>query len=107
MLTMQFQAELLRQGAVGGAKAAQQLFVELQENFWKFDGSKGWKVMVRIFLKLEGLQQTCLNQHLLQDDSTLRQFAAGFTQNQPLFDFIDACQGKERADYKLKGKYFY
>ena len=99
----QFQDELLRQGAVGGAKAAQQLFDELQNYFRKLDGSKGWRIMVRIFVNLEGLLQTCVNLRLFQGERTLRQFASGFTQNQPLFDFVDAGQGKERADHKIKG----
>lgn len=97
-----FQEEFLRQGAVGGAIAAQQLLEKLQDYFGKFDGSKGWRIMVRIFVNLEGLLQTCVNLGLLREESTLRQFASGFTQNQPLFDFVDAGHGKERADHKIK-----
>lgn len=59
--------------------------------------------MVRVFVNLEGLEQTCVDLHLSDSYGTLRQFASGFTQNQPLFDFVDAGRGKERADHKIKG----
>lgn len=59
--------------------------------------------MVRVFVNLEGLEQTCVDLHLSHSYGTVRQFASGFTQNQPLFDFVDAGRGKERADHKIKG----
>lgn len=33
----------------------------------------------------------------------LQQFASGFTGRQPLFDFVDVGDGKEKADQKIKG----
>lgn len=101
--TSKFRDELLHEGAVGGAKAAQQLHDELQDYLRKFDGSKGWKLMVRIYVNLEGLKQTYVSRGLYAEEVTLREFANGFTQNQPLFDFVDVGYGKERADHKIKG----
>lgn len=60
--------------------------------------------MVRIYLNMEGLLKTCRNQQVVQDEDSLRKFAVGFTQSQPLFDFIDAGRGKEKADHKIKGE---
>jgi len=103
IIALKFRDELLHEGAIGGAKAAQQLLDELQDYLRKFDGSKGWKLMIRIYVNLEGLKQTYANRGLYAEEVTLREFANGFTQNQPLFDFVDVGYGKERADHKIKG----
>jgi len=59
--------------------------------------------VVRIYVNLEGLKQTYISRGLYAEEVTLREFATGFTQNQPLFDFVDVGYGKERADHKIKG----
>lgn len=59
--------------------------------------------MVRIYANLEGLLKKYAYIGFTEEERALRLFVTGFTQSQPLFDFVDAGQGKERADHKIKG----
>ena len=98
-----FPEHLLQQGARGGAEAAYQLLSKIEDHLGSLEGAKHWKILVRLYVNLEGLIRKCLDLGLLQDEKTLRHFCAGFTQSQPLFDIVDAGHGKERADHKIKG----
>lgn len=62
-----------------------------------------WRIIVRVYANLEGLSKKYTYIDFIEEKKVLRHFVAGFTQSQPLFDFIDAGQGKERADHKIKG----
>ncbi|KAL8905340.1 MAG: hypothetical protein Q9207_002688 [Kuettlingeria erythrocarpa] len=68
----------------------------------KYDGAVHWKIIVRIYANLEGLLKKYAYIGFAEEERALRQFVAGFTQSQPLFDFVDAGYGKERADHKIK-----
>ena len=102
-LYAKFPEHLLQQGARGGAEAAYQLLTKSEDYLAPLEGAKNWKILVRIYVNLEGLIKKCLDVGLLQDEMTLRLFCAGFTESQPLFDIVDAGHGKERADHKIKG----
>lgn len=55
-----FEEELLRGGSNGGAIAAQRLLEQIQGYFQKVNRSANqWKIMVRIFVDLEGLARKC------------------------------------------------
>ena len=62
-----------------------------------------WKIIVRVYANLECLLMKYAYIDFYEEKRALRQFVAGFTQNQPLFDFVDAGEGKERTDHKIKG----
>jgi hypothetical protein len=59
--------------------------------------------MVHIYLSLDKLAMKLASVGLLRSPSDFRAFAQRFSVNQPLFSIIDVGQGKERADYKIKG----
>ena len=58
--------------------------------------------MVRVYMNVKGLTKKLLDIGFLPNEDSLRQFATGFTQNQALFDIVDAGRGKERADHKIR-----
>lgn len=97
-----FDESLIRQGAIGGGEAANRLLNNIKAHVQKYDGAVHWKIIVRVYVNLEGLLKKYAYIGFNEEEKALRQFVAGFTQSQPLFDFVDAGQGKERADHKIK-----
>jgi len=99
-----FPDDLLCQGTSGGEEAAQRLLTEATKYLERYKGAKDWKLIVRIFVNLEGLARKCQQFDIITQSNTLRDFATGFAQSQPLFDFVDVGYGKERADHKIRGE---
>ncbi|KAL8922353.1 MAG: hypothetical protein Q9208_005206 [Pyrenodesmia sp. 3 TL-2023] len=97
-----FDESLIRQGAVGGGEAANRLLDNIKRHIQQHDGAVHWKIIVRIYANLEGLLKKYAYIGFTEEERALRHFVAGFTQSQPLFDFVDAGYGKERADHKIK-----
>ena len=59
--------------------------------------------MVRIYANLKGLSQTLARVGLCGNECrSIAPFACSFTR-EALFDFVDAGEGKERADFKING----
>ncbi|KAL8684330.1 MAG: hypothetical protein Q9224_006431, partial [Gallowayella concinna] len=103
MLTSsKFNDNLISQGVIGGGEAATRLLDNIRRHIRHIDGAMQWKIIVRIYANLDGLLKKYTYIDFVEEKKALRQFVTGFTQSQPLFDFIDAGQGKERADHKIK-----
>ena len=60
--------------------------------------------MVRVYAHFSGLADYLFRIGSIESTADFFAFAGGFTQHQPLFDFVDVGSGKERADHKLRGK---
>ncbi|KAL8883519.1 MAG: hypothetical protein Q9215_008183 [Flavoplaca cf. flavocitrina] len=97
-----FEDRLISQGATGGGEAANRLLNSIKRSFQQHEGAIHWKIIVRVYANIEGLLKKFAYTGFIEEERALRQFVAGFTQSQPLFDFVDAGQGKERADHKIK-----
>lgn len=104
MKSSKFQESLLEKGADGGAEAAQRMLNTVQQYISKFNGAGDWQVLVRVFLNIDFLTRKYQSEGIVRDEITLRQFALGFTKSQPLFEVVDAGWGKDRVDYKIKGR---
>jgi hypothetical protein len=94
---------LLSAGANGGSEAASILSQAIRNHLAKIYGNASWPIMVHIYLSLDKLAITLARAGVLKHPQELRQFAQSFSVNQPLFSIIDVGQGKERADYRIKG----
>ncbi|KAL8879241.1 MAG: hypothetical protein Q9192_008276 [Flavoplaca navasiana] len=99
-----FEDSLINQGAPGGGEAANRLLNNIKHSIQQHEGAIHWKIIVRVYANIEGLLKKFAYIGFTDEEKALRQFVAGFTQSQPLFDFVDAGQGKERADHKIKGE---
>ncbi|KAL8724507.1 MAG: hypothetical protein Q9166_007908 [cf. Caloplaca sp. 2 TL-2023] len=97
-----FNDNLISQGATGGGEAATRLLDNIKRYIQQYEGAMNWKIIVRVYANLEGLLKKYTYIDFIEEKRALRQFVAGFTQSQPLFDFVDAGEGKERADHKIK-----
>jgi hypothetical protein len=60
--------------------------------------------MVRIYANLQGLSKASARSNLCGGEArALAPFSASFTRAQELFDFVDAGDKKEGADFKIRG----
>jgi len=62
------------------------------------------KIKVRIYANMKGLASTYYHSKILDNIADLDAFVRGFNIGHPMSDFVDAGDGKECADSKLKGK---
>ena len=90
----------------GGAQAAHQLYIEVQ-NYVRSNNvlqQSEYHVMVNIYANKTGLAKALHEAGLIGHPTQLDAFYTSFTRSQPLTQFIDCGPGKERADTKLRGK---
>lgn len=95
----------MEKGLSGGAEAARSLREEIQKRFEYIDPAttKPFKIMVRIYLNLDGLFQALDRAGLVQDAETIRHFSRGFTQFQSLFDLVDVGFDHSYVRLKMEG----
>ena len=102
---MIFNDHYLEAGEGGGRDAAVDLSEHLRDYF---RGSvqhlpPNYKVIVRIYVNMKGLMETCCRAGIIQSWGILDEFFKGFTGSKILFDVVDVGAGKERADSKITG----
>ncbi|KPM40533.1 hypothetical protein AK830_g6009 [Neonectria ditissima] len=100
---MPFQDDLVKQGMAGGKKAASLLRHSIKEEVVKLfpSGSHHLKIVVRVFANMRGLAKTWRD--FLTEAVPLDDFVRGFNMGDAMCDYIDAGNGKECSDEKVKG----
>ncbi|KAF2722286.1 hypothetical protein K431DRAFT_283985 [Polychaeton citri CBS 116435] len=91
----------VERGVVGGREAAIDLYALIKDELTKdkrFESS--WKLIVRIFVNMEGFVQAYQTYGVAQC-STVRDFVKGFNRERVFFEFIDAGDDKEAADGRI------
>lgn len=101
-----FLDELVEGGLEGGQTAAGLLKQAVLEKLRSSDTDlpHHMKVVVRVYANLRGLAKAYVDTGVLGDRDDLEQFVRGFNMGDQLCDFVDAGNGKECADEKVKGK---
>jgi hypothetical protein len=61
------------------------------------------QLVVRVYANVRGLASAYVKAGILSDPTTLDDFIRGFNMNNAFCDFVDAGNGKECADEKVKG----
>ncbi|KZL72545.1 ccch zinc finger dna binding protein [Colletotrichum incanum] len=104
---MPFLDDLIEQGLEGGKKAASFLRQAVSSELKSLDPSlpHHLKIVVRVFANLKGLAKTYTENGTIPDPSILYEFARGFNMTHAMCDFVDAGNGKECADEKIKGNF--
>lgn len=108
--TSQFRDHLIKSGAEGGIAAARLLSDSVRDILHSTLGNQAAQcsVMVRIYANIQGLSRVLARAGLVGNEArSLAPFAASFTRSQDLFDFVDAGEKKEGADYKIRGRIRY
>ena len=65
---------------------------------------RDWKVIVRVYLDLQGLVEAHDGHHRLHLADKVRLFVSGFNQVTSSFDIIDSGIGDKEALHKIKGE---
>ncbi|PWY86767.1 hypothetical protein BO70DRAFT_427773 [Aspergillus heteromorphus CBS 117.55] len=100
-----FKEYLVKAGSEGGITAARLLHDSIRELLHDRLGSQAdqCRVMVRIYANVLGLSKSLARSGYVGHEArSLSPFVASFTRAQDLFDFVDAGDKKEGADYKIR-----
>ncbi|KAI7236673.1 hypothetical protein KC330_g3599 [Hortaea werneckii] len=100
-----FNDDFVSSGAEGGRKAAQSLKDNINQSLrWK--GLEGCRIMVRVYANLVGLSKSLAKAGLVgKEKRSLATFAASFTQSNDLFDFVDAGESENSANFKIRASF--
>ncbi|KAJ0370075.1 hypothetical protein COL26b_010178 [Colletotrichum chrysophilum] len=103
---MPFTDELITQGFEGGKKAAGMLRQTILDQLPELDPDMPHhsQVMIRVYANLKGLAKVYHDTQILKNVETLNDFVRGFNRGSYLCDFVDAGNGKECADEKVKAR---
>jgi hypothetical protein len=102
---MVFDDDLVSNGAEGGSLAAQRLNDAVRSSL-RTRGLDHCRVMVRIYANLAGLSKAVSKAKLCgADKRALAPFVASFNRSNDLFDFVDAGELKENADFKIRAMF--
>lgn len=87
-------------------EAARLLIQAVQDHIHKVDPEAPPNISckIRVFANIEGLTEAYRNNNILSVEESLTSFIQGFNQENALCDFVDAGNGKECADVKLRGQ---
>ncbi|RHZ68955.1 hypothetical protein CDV55_103233 [Aspergillus turcosus] len=102
-----FKEHLVKAGSEGGVTAAQLMSESIRSLLQERlpDQANQCRVMVRIYSNLQALSKTLARAGLAGHEArSLSTFTSNFTRSQDLFDFIDAGDKKEGADFKIRGQ---
>ncbi|KAL8708998.1 MAG: hypothetical protein Q9220_006207 [cf. Caloplaca sp. 1 TL-2023] len=101
---MNFLDDLFQKLEAGGEEAAERLrnYVADYMKAGIPDGQIGLEIVVRVYTNMRGLGKTLVDNKILETTDELSRFVCGFNKKFSLFDFVDAGNGKECSDAKLK-----
>jgi hypothetical protein len=99
----------VKEGADGGKRAASLLKQAVEEELRACDPSATHhvQVVVRVYANMKGLTKTYKEMDLLPQSTTFEEFVRGFNMGDVMCDYVDAGNGKECSDAKVKGKRIY
>ncbi|KAK5117441.1 hypothetical protein LTR85_008826 [Meristemomyces frigidus] len=100
-----FDDDLVSSSAEGGQRAAQ-LLDDAVKRSMRDRGLEQCRIMVRVYANLAGLSKALARSNLAgKEKRSLAPFAANFTRSNDLFDFVDAGELKENADFKIRAMF--
>ena len=97
-----FDDDLVSNGIDGGQRAAQ-LLNDAVKSSLRGRGLEHCRIMVRVYANLSGLSKAMSKVKLAGPEKrSLAPFVASFNRSNDLFDFVDAGELKENADFKIR-----
>ncbi|OGM39778.1 CCCH zinc finger DNA binding protein [Aspergillus bombycis] len=101
---MNFQDHLIQSGYDGGQKAVQLLRKAVEDYLFQLDPEANPRIQckIRVYANVSGLSKTYRDTSIAPVDGTLEAFIQGFNMENGLCDFVDAGNGKECSDVKLR-----
>ncbi|WDK21143.1 hypothetical protein CGRA01v4_12432 [Colletotrichum graminicola] len=103
----QFMDDLIEQGLEGGKNAVRSLRQAVASELKSVDPSlpHHLQFVVRVFANMQGLAKTYTEMGTIRDPGVLSEFVRGFNMTNAMCEFVDAGNGKECADEKMKGNF--
>ncbi|KIW28928.1 uncharacterized protein PV07_04780 [Cladophialophora immunda] len=104
---MPFEDELVKQGMNGGKNTASLLKQAVEEELRSSPTSTPHQVqvIVRVYANVKGLAKTYKEKEILAESTSLDEFIRGFNMGDAMCDFVDAGNGKECSDEKVKATF--
>lgn len=105
-LDLQFNDEYIQDGQKGGHSAARHLIENVDryiQNLYHNETSNV-QYKIRVYANVRGLAKTYRETKTISEVGTLLSFIQGFNMEDVLCDFVDAGDGKECSDVKIRGK---
>ncbi|KAF4441584.1 hypothetical protein F53441_11988 [Fusarium austroafricanum] len=104
---MLFRDDLVQAGLEGGKQAISQLKQSVESKVKALNSATPphLQIIVRVYANLKGLAQAYQSSGVLSSGAILEDFVRGFNMGDPLCDFVDAGNGKECADEKVKAMF--
>ncbi|EFQ33951.1 uncharacterized protein GLRG_09095 [Colletotrichum graminicola M1.001] len=104
---MPFMDDLIEQGLEGGKNAVRSLRQAVASELKSVDPSlpHHLQFVVRVFANMQGLAKTYTEMGTIRDPGVLSEFVRGFNMTNAMCEFVDAGNGKECADEKMKGNF--
>ncbi|KAM0550671.1 hypothetical protein ACHAPJ_008734 [Fusarium lateritium] len=101
---MLFRDDLVQEGLEGGKQAISLLKQSVEQKVKALASTPPphLQVIVRVYANLKGLSQAYQTSGIFCSGDTLEAFVRGFNMGDPLCDYVDAGNGKECADEKVK-----
>ncbi|KAM0351822.1 hypothetical protein ACHAPU_002335 [Fusarium lateritium] len=101
---MLFRDDIVQAGLEGGKQAVSLLKQAVEQKFKALNGSvpPHLQVIVRVYANLKDLAKTYQGSGILSNGEAMGEFVRGFNMGDPLCDYVDAGNGKECADEKVK-----
>ncbi|KAF1949829.1 hypothetical protein CC80DRAFT_539999 [Byssothecium circinans] len=93
---MIFKDEYIRDGELGGRRAAAQLYKEIEPRV-----PPNCRIICRVYANVRGLADVLVRIGAVEELAVFEDFVRGFTRGRSLFDFVDVGAGKDRADSKI------
>lgn len=103
-----FRNNLLRDGDIGGRRAAQLMHQAVNEHAFSSikDLPVDVKVIVRMFMDLDTFTQTCMATGIADGRGKIKSFVRGFNQDKALFDITNVGSfGRETVIDKVEGSF--
>lgn len=88
---------------VGGKRAAALLVQAVKEELRSQNPFNQMQVVVRIYSNCQGLARTYEEMGVLPQTAVFNDFVRGFNMGDTMCDYVDAGNGKECSDEKVKG----
>ncbi|KAJ6113597.1 CCCH zinc finger DNA binding protein [Penicillium sp. IBT 18751x] len=104
---MNFMDELVQDGQKGGHFAAKALIEAARDHVRRVTSNNdpNIHVKVRVYANMAGLAKTYADTGIVSSTDILSHFIQGFNMENPLCDFVDAGNGKECSDVKVRAQF--
>ncbi|KAF4125928.1 CCCH zinc finger DNA binding protein [Geosmithia morbida] len=105
---IKFNDELVKQGVDGGMRASWHLKCAMEENITQLlpePVAPNLRFHARVYANISGLAETYVKLGILSNAKAFSDFVRGFNMGHNMCDYIDAGNGKECADEKVKANF--